>query len=77
MSFLPGRGGYAFAAQRHRLRFEDGFADDEAYWQRLHAAYSDDEIVDLTLCVAAWMAMGRVTHVLELDTVCMADMLAT
>ncbi len=53
-----------------------GFAEDEVYWQRLHRAFSDDETVDLTLCVAAWMAMGRVTHVLELDTVCMDDMLA-
>ena len=53
-----------------------GFSEDESYWQRLHGVFTDDEIVDLTLCVAAWMAMGRVTHVLELDTVCMEDMLA-
>lgn len=53
-----------------------GFAKDESYWGRLHAAFTDHEIVDLTLCVAAWIAMGRVTHVLELDTVCMDDMLA-
>jgi alkylhydroperoxidase family enzyme len=53
-----------------------GFAEDEAYWTRLHAAFSDDEIVDLTLSISAWMAMGRVTHILELDTVCMDDMLA-
>jgi alkylhydroperoxidase family enzyme len=53
-----------------------GFSEDQGYWQRLHGAFTDDEIVDLTLCVAAWMAMGRVTHVLELDAVCMEDMLA-
>lgn len=53
-----------------------GFADDEPYWMRLHAAFTDSEIVDLTLCISAWMAMGRVTHILELDTVCMDDMLA-
>ena len=53
-----------------------GFSGDEAYWARLHAAFSDDEIVDLTLSIAAWMAMGRVTHILELDTVCMDGMLA-
>lgn len=53
-----------------------GFAADEPYWSRLHAAFSDDEIVDLTLAIGAWMAMGRVTHVLELDTVCMDDTLA-
>lgn len=53
-----------------------GFAEDEAYWTRLHATFSDEEIVDLTLAIAAWMAMGRVTHILELDTVCMDAMLA-
>lgn len=66
-------------ALEHAERFAEdphGFAEDETYWTRLHTAFSDDEIVDLTLCVAAWMAMGRVTHVLELDTVCMEDMLA-
>lgn len=71
-------------SERERLALEHsermaedprGFAEDELYWTRLHAAFSDDEIVDLTLCVAAWMAMGRMTHVLELDTVCMDDML--
>ena len=66
-------------ALEHAERFSEdphGFAADEAYWARLHALFSDAEIVDLTLCIAAWMAMGRVTHVLELDTVCMEDMLA-
>lgn len=72
-------------SERERLAIEHaerlaedprGFAEDEAYWLRFHAAFSDDEIVDLTLCIAAWMAMGRVTHVLQLDTVCMEDMLA-
>jgi hypothetical protein len=42
----------------------------------LRAEFNDDEIVDLTLCISAWMPMGRVTHVLELDTVCMEDMLS-
>ena len=72
-------------SERERLALEHsermaedprGFAGDELYWARLHAVFNDDEIVDLTLCIAAWMAMGRVTHVLELDTVCMDEMLA-
>lgn len=72
-------------SERERLALEHaermaedphGFAADEAYWTRLHRAFDDHEIVDLTLSIAAWMAMGRVTHVLELDTVCMDDMLA-
>jgi alkylhydroperoxidase family enzyme len=72
-------------SERERLAIEHaermaenprGFSTDEAYWARLHAAFDDAEIVDLTLSIAAWIGMGRVTHVLELDTVCMDDMLA-
>jgi alkylhydroperoxidase family enzyme len=46
------------------------FQGDEAFWTRLHAAFSDAEIVDLTLSVASWIAMGRATHVLGLDDHC-------
>ncbi|WP_380876001.1 carboxymuconolactone decarboxylase [Sphingomonas sp. DBB INV C78] len=72
-------------SERERLAIEHaermgvdphGFAEDAAYWARLHAAFTDAEITELTLAIAAWMAMGRVAHVLELDTVCMEDMLA-
>lgn len=48
---------------------------NDAFWGRLRAAYSDAEITDLTLAIGCWMAMGRFTHILGLDTVCMADML--
>ena len=34
---------------------------------RLHAHFSDAEIVDLTLAVASWIAGGRVGHVLGTD----------
>ena len=46
------------------------FEGDEAFWDDLHAHYSDAEIVDLTFSTASWVAMGRVTHVLELDDTC-------
>ena len=45
-------------------------AQDEAFWQRAHAHFSDKEIVDLTFSVASWIALGRMTHVLGLDTTC-------
>jgi alkylhydroperoxidase family enzyme len=44
---------------------------DEALWEQLHAHFSDAEIVDMTFCIGAWMALGRLTHVLDLDSVCM------
>ena len=44
---------------------------DEQFWVRLHTHFSDAEIVDMTFCIGAWMALGRLTHVLDLDGVCM------
>lgn len=43
------------------------FEGDEPFWARMHAQFSDGEIVDLTLAVASWIAMGRTLHVLEID----------
>ena len=48
------------------------FEGDAAFWARLHALFTDAEIVDLTFSTASWVAMGRVTHVLELDSHCAA-----
>ncbi|MET0988339.1 MAG: carboxymuconolactone decarboxylase family protein [Steroidobacteraceae bacterium] len=47
-----------------------GIAKDEEFWRRMKAAFSDDEIVDLSYCIAAWMGLGRVTHALGMDGVC-------
>ena len=65
------------ARERIAIEFADrmgmepkSLASDEAFWQRAHAHFSDKEIVDLSFSVASWMAMGRVAHVLGLDTTC-------
>jgi len=47
-----------------------GIAADEDFWVRIHALYTDAEIVDLTYCISCWMALGRMTHVLGLDGLC-------
>lgn len=47
-----------------------GLAADEDFWARFKAHFSDDEIVDLGFCVAVWMGLGRVAHVMGLDSVC-------
>jgi alkylhydroperoxidase family enzyme len=44
---------------------------DEALWAELHTHFSDAEIVDMTFSIGSWMALGRLTHVLDLDSVCM------
>jgi alkylhydroperoxidase family enzyme len=43
---------------------------DEALWADMKSAFSDAEITDLTYCIAMWMGLGRMTHVLGLDTGC-------
>jgi AhpD family alkylhydroperoxidase len=43
---------------------------DAAFWQRLHAAYTDDELVDLALCVGSWLALGRFNQVFDIDGAC-------
>lgn len=45
-------------------------AMDDDLWARLHAAYSDDELVDLGLSVASWLALGRVNQVFGIDGTC-------
>lgn len=47
-----------------------GLAEDEVFWAQFKGVMTDVEIVDLTHCTAAWMAMGRVAHVLGVDGVC-------
>jgi alkylhydroperoxidase family enzyme len=47
-----------------------GLAHDESFWKRANALFSDDELVDLSYCIAVWMGAGRAVHVLGLDAVC-------
>ncbi|QYU69699.1 hypothetical protein J4558_06090 [Leptolyngbya sp. 15MV] len=62
----------AIAVRYARAMGEDprGLAADEGLWRELKERLSDAEIVDLTYCIAAWMGLGRVTHVLGIDTAC-------
>ena len=45
----------------------DHLAFDDEFWARMRAAYTDAEIVDLSLMVGSWLAFGRMTAVLHLD----------
>ena len=42
---------------------------DEAFFGRLRAAFGDDEILDLSICVAVFMGLGRLLRVLGVDPV--------
>ena len=63
--------------ERERLaaEFAERFATDHRamdadLWARLHAAYTDDELVDLALCVGSWLALGRFNRVFDIDGGC-------
>lgn len=70
-----------FYSERERLAIEyaerlgeapRSMEEDEEFWERMHAAFSDKEIVDLSFSISSWIALGRVIHTLQLDTVCIA-----
>jgi alkylhydroperoxidase family enzyme len=43
---------------------------DDDLWQRLHAVFTDDELVDLGICVGSWLAYGRFNRVFDIDGAC-------
>ncbi|MGH9014358.1 MAG: carboxymuconolactone decarboxylase family protein [Acidimicrobiia bacterium] len=46
--------------------------DDELF-ARLREHYDDDEILDLSICLVAFMGLGRVLSVLRIDPSCSVD----
>ena len=67
-------------SERERLAvdFAERFAidhtnlDDE-FFARLHEHFDDAEILDLTICVAAFLGLGRMMRVLGIDETTLAD----
>ena len=43
---------------------------DGEFWERMLGAYSQAEVVELTMCLGSWLAFGRLNHVLGIDAVC-------
>lgn len=44
--------------------------DDEDFWQRCRASFSDELIADLTLSCAMWVGMGRMLRTLDIGQAC-------
>jgi alkylhydroperoxidase family enzyme len=44
--------------------------DDEAFWTGFKAAYTDPEIIELSMSIGSWIAFGRLNHVLGIDAAC-------
>ena len=40
---------------------------DDDFWSRMKAAFTDQEILDLTICIGSFIALGRTLVVLGID----------
>jgi alkylhydroperoxidase family enzyme len=45
-------------AERFALDHQ-AMSTDDTFWQRLHDAFSDEELADLTICCGAFLGLGR------------------
>jgi AhpD family alkylhydroperoxidase len=65
--------------QRLAIEYAERFAldhraiDDELF-ARLRAQFADDEILDLTLCCAVYLGLGRTLEVLQVTDACDVDL---
>ena len=51
----------------------DHLSIDEAFFKRLRGQLSDEEIVDLSICIATFVGFGRLTKILGLDQGCAVE----
>lgn len=54
-------------AERYAL---DHHGLDDEFWTRMGEHYSQNEMVELSMCLGSWLAFGRLNHVLGLDSAC-------
>jgi alkylhydroperoxidase family enzyme len=62
-------------AERIALEYTEKFATDHhkldgPFFERMHEHWSDEEIVEISICVGTWMSMGRVVRVLGAEVAC-------
>lgn len=48
-------------------------AIDDAFFEQLHEHFTDEEILDLTICIATFVALGRTMQVLGIDDTSLTD----
>ena len=64
--------------ERLAIEFAELFAIDheridDAFMDRMKASFTDAEILDLTICVAAFLGLGRALHVLGITETTLTD----
>lgn len=77
-----GAGGGAGSELREQERLAVEYAElfardheriDDAFIGRMQACFTDAEILDLTICVAAFLGLGRALHVLGITETTLTD----
>jgi alkylhydroperoxidase family enzyme len=63
--------------ERLAMEFTERFAldhlsmsEDAAFWARLHAGFTDDELVELACCAGAHLVNGRINRVFDVEGDC-------
>ncbi len=51
----------------------DHLSIDDTFFDRLRTQLSDEEILDLTICIAAFLGLGRLLRTLGIDDTCQTD----
>lgn len=65
-------------AERLAIEYAERFAldhqnIDDAFFDRLHACFDDAEILDLTICLATFLGLGRMLRVLGIEDTSLTD----
>jgi alkylhydroperoxidase family enzyme len=71
---------YEGFSERERLAIDyaerfalDHLSIDDDFFRALRERFSDDEIVDLSICIATFLGFGRLTKILGLDQGCAVE----
>ncbi len=62
-------------AERIAVEYAEKFATDhktldDAFFERLREHFSDEEILEISICVGNWLMMGRITMVMDVAVSC-------
>ena len=51
----------------------DHISIDDAFMEKMRRSFTDPEIFDLTICVSAFLGLGRTLHVLGITETSLTD----
>ena len=62
-------------AERIAIEFAEKFAVDRAsidsaFFDRMRAHFSDEEIPEISICVGTWLSLGRITKIMDVGVSC-------